>query len=67
MGRLLRRNDDLCALTDSLPGTIRWRLRDYEEILKAELALLVAMETSRRPRGHGRSATRRTDNDHLAR
>jgi hypothetical protein len=49
MGKLLRHNDDLCALTDSLSGTIRWRLRDYEDILKAELALLVAMETSRRP------------------
>ena len=62
MGRMLRHNDELCALTDSLPGTIRWRLRDYEEILKAELALLVAMETRRQRRPHtdnGRSPPNR--------
>lgn len=58
MGRMLRHNDELCALTDSLSGTIRWRLRDYEEILKAELALLVAMETRReRQRQAGRGDT----------
>jgi hypothetical protein len=59
MGRLLRHNDELCALTDSLPGTVRWRLRDYEEILKAELALLVAMETNRRPRRGSRGGAPR--------
>lgn len=47
MVKVLRQNDELCALTDSLSGTIRWRLRDYEEMLKAELAMLVAMETRR--------------------
>lgn len=53
----IRHNDELCALTDSLPGTVRWRLKDYEEILKAELTLLVAMEErARRP--HGRRPLR---------
>ena len=62
MGRMLRQNDELCALTDSLSGTIRWRLRDYEEILKAELALLVAMETRRARRPHVDRGTPRNPN-----
>jgi hypothetical protein len=33
---------ELCALTDSLTSSIRWRMRDYEQILRAELALLAA-------------------------
>jgi hypothetical protein len=32
----------MCALSDSLPGAIRWRFCDYEELLKKELQLLAA-------------------------
>jgi hypothetical protein len=31
---------ELCALTDSLTSSIRWRMRDYEAILRAELEIL---------------------------
>ena len=33
---------ELCPLTDSLASSIRWRMRDYESILRAELELLAA-------------------------
>ena len=38
----MRPNDELCALADSLPAAIRWRYRDYEQLLKKELQMLVA-------------------------
>jgi hypothetical protein len=38
---------ELCALTDSLTSRIRWRMRDYESILRAELAMLAAPEPGR--------------------
>ena len=31
---------ELCALTDSMASSIRWRMRDYQAILKAELEIL---------------------------
>jgi hypothetical protein len=31
---------ELCSLTDSLSSSIRWRMRDYEAILRAELEIL---------------------------
>ncbi len=34
------RHDRLCALADSLPGAIRWRFCDYEQLLRKELQLL---------------------------
>ena len=37
-------SSELCALTDSLASSIRWRMRDYEAILRAELALLAEPE-----------------------
>ena len=38
----MRPNDHLCALADSLSAAIRWRFRDYEQLLKKELEMLVA-------------------------
>jgi hypothetical protein len=32
----------MCALSNSLPGAIRWRFCDYEQFLKKELQLLAA-------------------------
>ncbi len=31
---------ELCTLTDSLSSGIRWRMRDYEAMLRAELVML---------------------------
>jgi hypothetical protein len=47
----LRPDDRLCLLTDSLPSAIRWRLCDYEAMLKEELRILAAQE-SRLLRAH---------------
>ena len=33
-------HDRLCALTDSLPGAIRWRFSDYAQLLKKQLQIL---------------------------
>jgi hypothetical protein len=44
---------ELCPLTDSLSSSIRWRMRDYGAILRAELEILAAADPStenRRPR-----------------
>lgn len=41
---------ELCALTDSLTSTIRWRMRDYEAILRAELEILAEPDGANRPR-----------------
>jgi hypothetical protein len=48
MAKLLRARDELCFLTDSLPSAIRWRLKDYEAMLKAELRILSAEPAWRR-------------------
>ena len=37
---------ELCALTDSLTSSIRWRMRDYEAILKAELEILAKSDSA---------------------
>jgi hypothetical protein len=41
---------ELCALTDSLASSIRWRMRDYEAILRAELEILAESDAARRRR-----------------
>jgi hypothetical protein len=41
---------ELCPLTDSLTSSIRWRMRDYEAILRAELAILAGPDGASRPR-----------------
>ena len=49
---MTQRHDRLCALADSLPAAIRWRYGDYEQLLKKELAILLApsVRLARRPR-----------------
>jgi hypothetical protein len=37
---MLEPHDRLCVLADSLPGVIRWRFCDYEQLLKKQLRLL---------------------------
>jgi hypothetical protein len=37
---MLGPHDRLCVLADSLPGVIRWRFCDYEQLLKKQLRLL---------------------------
>lgn len=39
---MTNRPDRLCALADSLPGAIRWRFSDYEQILTKQLKLLAS-------------------------
>jgi hypothetical protein len=39
---MTNRPDRLCTLADSLPGLIRWRFSDYEQILKKQLKLLAS-------------------------
>jgi hypothetical protein len=39
---MTHRPDRLCALADSLPGSIRWRFSDYEQILTKQLKLLAS-------------------------
>jgi hypothetical protein len=34
------RTDQLCTLADSLPGAIRWRFCDYEQLLAKQLRIL---------------------------
>ena len=41
---------DLCALTDSLASSIRWRMRDYEATQRAELEILAEPDGACRPR-----------------
>lgn len=38
------RNAQLCVLTDSLPGAIRWRFSDYKQLLTKQLRLLARPE-----------------------
>jgi hypothetical protein len=38
----LHRKQELLPLTDSLASRIRWRYGDYEAMLRAEVALLLA-------------------------
>jgi hypothetical protein len=37
---MLGPHDRLCVLADSLPGVIRWRFCDYEQLLMKQLRLL---------------------------
>jgi hypothetical protein len=39
---MTNRPDRLCTLADSLPGAIRWRFSDYEQLLKKQLKLLAS-------------------------
>jgi hypothetical protein len=39
---MIQPNDRLCVLADSLPGAIRWRFCDYEQLLKKQLQILLA-------------------------
>jgi hypothetical protein len=41
---------ELCALTDSLTSRIRWRMRDYQSILRAQLEILAQPDVTTRPR-----------------
>jgi hypothetical protein len=38
---MIQPHDRLCALADSLPGAIRWRVCDYEQLLKNLLQILL--------------------------
>jgi hypothetical protein len=38
----LHRKQELLPLTDSLASRIRWRYEDYEAMLRAQVALLLA-------------------------
>jgi hypothetical protein len=40
----LHRKQELSPLTDSLASRIRWRYGDYEAMLRAEVALLLASQ-----------------------
>ena len=55
MAKVANARTELCFLTDSLPSAIRWRLEDYEAMLKAELRMLSA-EPAWRPRAKARTA-----------
>jgi hypothetical protein len=37
---------EFCALTDSLASRIRWRMRDYEAFLKAQLEILAESDSA---------------------
>ena len=37
---MTERTDHLCTLADSLPGAIRWRFCDYEQLLAKQLRIL---------------------------
>ena len=39
---MTQKHGNLCALADSLPGAIRWRYCDYEQLLKKQLEILLA-------------------------
>lgn len=41
---------EFCALTDSLTSRIRWRMRDYQAILRAELEILAEPDVTTGPR-----------------
>jgi hypothetical protein len=38
---MIQPHDRLCVLADSLPGAIRWRFCDYEQLLKKQLQILL--------------------------
>jgi hypothetical protein len=48
MEKRYRGRDELCALTNSMPSAIRWRLEDYKAMLRTELAMLAAAEATSR-------------------
>jgi hypothetical protein len=37
---MIQPHDRLCVLADSLPGAIRWRYSDYEQLLRKQLQIL---------------------------
>ena len=39
---MMEPHDRLCVLANSLPGAIRWRFCDYEQLLKKQLQILAA-------------------------
>lgn len=41
-----RHSQELSPLTDSLASCIRWRLSDYEAVLRGEVELLLDTETA---------------------
>jgi hypothetical protein len=41
-----RTRQEFDPLTDSLASRVRWRVSDYEEIFRAEIDLLLAVERS---------------------
>ena len=43
---------ELCALTDSMASSIRWRMRDYQAILQAELEILAEPDAEAQARLH---------------
>ena len=54
-------HDRLCVLANSLPGAIRWRFCDYEQLLKKQLQLLAAPLRAVPPAHGDESAPRRAD------
>ena len=52
-------HDRLCVLADSLPGAIRWRFCDYEDLLKKQLQILASPPPVRlvRPRRDAQDPT----------
>lgn len=50
-------NDRLCALTNSLPGAIRWRYCDYEQLLRKQLEIMLGPDArlAPPPRGAGKA------------
>jgi hypothetical protein len=57
MAKVARTDDRMCVLTDSSQSAIRWRLCDYEAMLRTELQILAAQEHAewRSPRRNGRN------------
>ncbi len=53
-----RRARELSPLTDSLASCIRWRLCDYEAMLRGEVELLLDPSTIAASRAHGKAETR---------
>ncbi|HEX6998161.1 MAG TPA: hypothetical protein VF322_08445 [Gammaproteobacteria bacterium] len=53
------RRDELAPLTDSLVSCIRWRLSDYEAIVRCEMNLLLERRSAPASPGAARAAPRR--------
>lgn len=63
MNQTSRIPTELCALTDSLASSIRWRMRDYEAILRIELEILAEPDGATSParrRDHGTASRTNT-------